>query len=161
MYWINLNVVNSCCFNPFLQTSLGYYGAFLYHQRTVDSMWDLHETFEQIEYFVLKKGTLNTDLVWTIPASNRYSLLQFLMNTAVIVSEDDAIHQPRNTKALQLFRKAEAKLLVFSIPGDYGTCKLYVLFLLEYGLFYSTSQNTVWYCYACWCLTRIRLHFKI
>lgn len=160
MYWINLNVVNSSCFNPFLQTSLGYYGAFLYHQRTVDSMWDLNETFEQIEYFVLK-GTLNTDLVWTIPASNRYNLLQFLMNTAVIVSEDGAIHQSGNTKALQLFRKAEAKLLVFSIPGDYGNYKLYVLFLLEYGLFYSPSQNRVWYWYAWWCLTRIWLLFKI
>lgn len=30
------------------------------------------------------------------------------MSTAVIVSEDDAIHQPRNTKVLQLFGKAEA-----------------------------------------------------
>lgn len=110
-------------------------------------------------YFVLKKGTLNKDLVWSIPASNRYSLLQFLMDTAVIVSEDDAI-QPRNTKALQLFRKAEAKLLVFTVPGDYGNCKLYVLFPLRYGLFYSPSWTTVWYWYAWWYFTRIWLHFK-
>lgn len=117
--------------------SLGYYGAFTYPQRTVGSMRDLNETFEQI--FCFEEGYFEHRCV---PALNRYSLLQFLVDTAIIVSEDDTI-QPRNTKELQLFRKAGAKLLVFIVPEDYGNCKLHVLFPLEYGLFYSLSQTTM------------------
>lgn len=51
------------------------------------------------------------------------------MDMTVDVSEDGAI-QPRNTKALQLFRKVAAKLFV---SGDYRNCKLYVLLLMRYG----------------------------
>lgn len=53
------------------------------------------------KYFVFK-GALNMyHVAWSVPCLNRYSWLQFLLVTAVEISEDDAI-RPRNTKALQV-----------------------------------------------------------
>lgn len=156
IYWINLNAVNGCCFNLFLQTSLECYRAFLYRQRLVN-MWDLKETFEQ-RVFCFKEGYIEYISSLKYTSFKKIPLVAVFNDDNITVSEDDTI-QPGNTKALQLFRKAEVKLLVVCTLGDCRNCRL---FCFHWGMAsFILLSKAVWYWCARWYLTRIWLHFKI